>query len=63
MDFELYSVLSTLILLCTVVTIVFAVSTYVTFRARQHRRIADPIPEVESAAPRSQFFRKYSRSR
>jgi heme/copper-type cytochrome/quinol oxidase subunit 2 len=63
MDIELYSILSTLILLCTIITIVFAVSTYVTFRARQRRRATEPMREIEADAPRSQFFRKYQRSR
>lgn len=58
MDIELYTILAMIILIATLVTIVFAVYSYVAFRYRQKAAPAVPLMEAEAATgPR--FFKRY----
>jgi heme/copper-type cytochrome/quinol oxidase subunit 2 len=63
MDIELYSVLAMVILIATIITIIFAVYSYLAFRFRQKRTpAADAV--IRARAPQSpQFFKRYEPSR
>jgi hypothetical protein len=66
MEIELYSILSTIIVLATAVTVLFAVFSYLAFRHRQKASFAPPKPEVREttkALPEPEFFRPYAPKR
>ena len=64
MDFELYSLLSTIILLVTVLTVAFAIFSYTLFRYRQIRQSeAAPPPNLTSRSAKPRFFKKYEPGR
>lgn len=61
MEIELYSLLSTVIVLVSVITVIFAVFCYVAFRVRQrasmrHTPITPPIEAVK-ALEQPKFFK------
>lgn len=64
MDIELYALLSTVILVSTIITLVFALFSYMAFRYRQNGiQRSDAQPDAQ-AKPKEQalFFRRYERA-
>ena len=64
MDIELYALLSTVILVSTIVTLVFALFSYIAFRYRQRGvyrgKAEEPKFATAPASPdRPLFFRRY----
>ena len=61
MDFELYSLLSTVILIATILTVIFAIGSYIAFRVRENRTISarHTQPSAPSQPAASRFFRPY----
>jgi hypothetical protein len=67
MELELYPLLSTVILVASIVTIVFALFSYLAYRAREKRlRPKSPLQLSLSETPvtsKAQYFRRYDSAR
>jgi hypothetical protein len=61
MEMELYPLLSTIILVATFVTIVFALFSYLAYRAREKKapRMLNLRPPEKQAPLNPQFFKRY----
>ena len=68
MELELFPLLSTIILVSTIVTIVFAFFSYVAYRAREKKGFSTPssiltLQPPLVPTPRPQIFRRYEPTR
>ena len=61
MDLQLYSLLSTIIVASTIVTIVFAVFSYLAFRYRRSKDLGSAAPATRQAE--QPMFRKFTPDR
>jgi len=60
MDIELYSLLAWIILVATGATVLFAVFSYVTFRARESRSMRRaPLKAAAERSAAPKFFKRY----